>query len=169
MPASIRTATRDDAAGIARVHVEGWQWAYRGQMPDEFLDGLSVEGRTQGWKRLLATGTTIFVAEVDGEIVGWAGSGEPQHPDDAEQGVAELHGIYLLQEFTGRGIGRDLMLAVEEHMRSQGAQQAILWVLDTNTATHRFYEAGDWSWDGGTRPHLVGDVELTVRRYRKSL
>ena len=47
MTLPVRAATPDDARGIAEVHVAGWRWAYRGQMPDALLDSLSVEDRAE--------------------------------------------------------------------------------------------------------------------------
>jgi hypothetical protein len=38
----IRLATPDDAWPIAAVDVAGWQAAYRGLMPDDYQDGLSI-------------------------------------------------------------------------------------------------------------------------------
>ncbi|GAA4160539.1 hypothetical protein GCM10022286_16670 [Gryllotalpicola daejeonensis] len=34
----VRTATLEDAAGMARVHVRSWQETYRGLESDEVLD-----------------------------------------------------------------------------------------------------------------------------------
>jgi len=42
----VRKAKVEDASAIAFVHVRSWQVAYRGHMPDEFLNGLDVETRT---------------------------------------------------------------------------------------------------------------------------
>ncbi len=75
----IRDATPDDAQGIAIVHVKTWQCAYRGQMPDSLLDGLSVEKRTEGWRTQLQAppeGRHTFVAEINGAIVGWCTIGK---------------------------------------------------------------------------------------------
>ncbi|MGH2840330.1 MAG: hypothetical protein ACRDKY_05850 [Solirubrobacteraceae bacterium] len=57
---TVRTATRDDAHPIARVHVRSWQVAYRGLLPDAILDGLSVEERRTIWHQLLANDDGIF-------------------------------------------------------------------------------------------------------------
>ncbi len=46
----VRKAKIEDATGIAEVHVLTWQCAYRGQIPDSYLDGLSIEKRTEGWR-----------------------------------------------------------------------------------------------------------------------
>ena len=39
----VRPAEAKDALQIAKVHVGTWQFAYRGQMPDSFLNSLSTE------------------------------------------------------------------------------------------------------------------------------
>jgi hypothetical protein len=50
---NIRRAIATDAATIAGIHVRAWQWAYRGLIPDAFLDSLSVEARETSWRRQL--------------------------------------------------------------------------------------------------------------------
>jgi hypothetical protein len=50
----VRSATDADAAGVVRVHVATWQVAYRGQVPDNYLDSLSVEDRETIWRRIIA-------------------------------------------------------------------------------------------------------------------
>ena len=62
--AVIRKATVDDAYGIASVHVRSWQVAYRGHMPDDFLDRLDVEKRMNMWRALTQdSDKIIFIAE----------------------------------------------------------------------------------------------------------
>ncbi|UWF78747.1 hypothetical protein JRG78_11030 [Microbacterium sp. EF45047] len=74
----VRQAVRGDAPGIAVVHVRAWQEAYRGLMPQDVLDGLSVEQRENGWDAILRDprpNSLTLVAERDGSIVGWASIG----------------------------------------------------------------------------------------------
>lgn len=49
----IRTAELKDAPLIAAVHVKTWQYAYKGQVPDSYLEGLSIKKRTEVWKKTL--------------------------------------------------------------------------------------------------------------------
>jgi hypothetical protein len=44
---TIRTAQREDAADIARVHIDCWRTTYKGIFPDALLAGLSYKGREQ--------------------------------------------------------------------------------------------------------------------------
>src|SRR5919107_604708 len=50
---TVRPATVADAPAMGRVHVRAWQAAYRGQMPDAYLDGLRPEQRAAGWEAAL--------------------------------------------------------------------------------------------------------------------
>src|ERR1035437_2660596 len=45
----IRRAIVGDVRSIARTSVLGWQAAYRGVLPDDFLAGLSVDARAVAW------------------------------------------------------------------------------------------------------------------------
>jgi hypothetical protein len=49
----IRRAVADDARGIAQVHVKSWQAAYRGLLPQSYLDALSVEQREAFWVQVI--------------------------------------------------------------------------------------------------------------------
>jgi hypothetical protein len=80
LPASmvtVRRATLADAPAMGRVHVRAWQAAYRGQMPDAYLDGLRPEDREAHWEGTLAgdhlRGTILVAgASRSGEVFGVA-------------------------------------------------------------------------------------------------
>jgi hypothetical protein len=69
----IRPAISDDALPLARLHVAAWRAAYRGLVPDEFLDGLDVDARAARFGSWLAAREAEnYVAEEDGEL--WWGT-----------------------------------------------------------------------------------------------
>ena len=129
----IRVAAIDDARGVAIVHVASWQTAYRGLMTDDLLDGLSVEQREGGWRRIIgdqnAAAHTI-VADRDGDIVGWASFGSGRDEGASEQG--ELWGLYAHPNAFSTGVGHALISAVDTALRQEGFSSAYLWVLDGN-------------------------------------
>jgi hypothetical protein len=53
MEIQLRRATPEDAAALAAVEVRSWRAAYRGLMPDAFLDGLSEAEKTAAWRQNL--------------------------------------------------------------------------------------------------------------------
>src|ERR1700694_1830010 len=74
---AIRQARPEDARAIARVHIKSWQQAYRGQLPDSFLEALdaSFERRTTLWAEQIdgsyESGRRVLVAERGGSLVGF--------------------------------------------------------------------------------------------------
>lgn len=166
----IREAALDDAAGIAAVHVASWQGAYRGQLPDDVLDGLSVERRTAGWQQLLTDDAwfTLVAEDDQGRVVGFLHGG-PARDEDADATTGEVMGIYALPAVWGTGAGRELMAEGVSRLRSAGYRTATLWVLDSNARARRFYERAGWAPDGTTKNDVVAGVRVDEVRYRRGL
>ncbi|HTW06745.1 MAG TPA: GNAT family N-acetyltransferase [Acidimicrobiales bacterium] len=167
----VRAAELSDAAGIGLVHVRSWQAAYRDLVPQSFLDGLDAEQRGAGWARYLGASPhereAVLVAELDGQVVGFASVG-PSRDGDAD-GVGEVRAIYLLADRWGQGMGRELMRAALDALRALGFTQASLWVLGSNQRARRFYEAGGWCPDGASKSDDSRGFLLTEVRYTRAI
>jgi RimJ/RimL family protein N-acetyltransferase len=150
--ARVRTATVEDAAGIAFVHVRSWQVAYRGQMPDEFLDELDVEKRATMWRALTQDPDKIvFVAEdSEANIVGFCAAGPSRDPD-ADANTAEVGAIYVHPKKWQKGIGRALLSAALDQVRKRAFHQVTLWVLEANRRARAFYESFGFIHDGSVK------------------
>jgi GNAT superfamily N-acetyltransferase len=170
LPVRVRQAHPEDADAIARVHVASWQVAYRGQLPDELLDALSVEFRAAGWRRILgeAAGQSVIVAERGERVVGFASVGPTRDPDAAEP-VGELYALYVDPTDWSTGAGRALIQAAEARLRATGAAEATLWVLASNARARRFYELAGWRADGAHKTEIERGAEFAEVRYRRSL
>ena len=150
--ATIRKATVDDASGIASVHVRSWQVAYRGHMPDDFLDGLDVEKLANMWRQLTQDpGKIIFIVEdAEGNIVGFSALG-PSRDSDANPSTAEVSAIYVHPEKWEKGIGRALLSASLGEVRKREFDLLTLWVLEANQRARSFYETFGFIRDGATK------------------
>lgn len=163
---SLRMATVDDAAAIARVHLESRRTTYLGLLPNSELGASDavIERFTGEWRERLAGAASarlVLVLEDDrGAVVGFAAAGwnEP-----GAEFPCELYSIYLLVAAQRHGGGRRLFDAVVTHFRGQGAASLVVWVLERNPS-RGFYEAL-----GGTmvgkRTLLLGGVELEEVAY----
>jgi GNAT superfamily N-acetyltransferase len=137
---TIRPATVDDAGAIAHVHVEAWRAAYREIVPAAYLDSLSKNERKDRWVTILGNLSSpgfTFVAESEGEIVGFA-SGGPERKNDPDY-AGELYAMYLLEHFQRQGIGTALFRTVETRLLERGMRSMKVWVLKDNPA-RAFYE-----------------------------
>lgn len=166
----IREGTPADAAACARVHVEGWRWAYRGLLPDEHLDRLSVEDRERMWREGFGPpgDRVAWVAGSGASVVGFCVTG-PSEDADADRRTAEVYAIYLLPEVVGTGVGRRLFEHALEDLRRRGFRTATLWVLERNERARRFYERAGWRTDGAANEERIDCANLPTVRYRLDL
>lgn len=138
---TLREAAQSDAEAIARVHVETWRAAYAGVVPDRYLIGMSVEGQTFQWRKLLrrpAERHLTLVTEVAGAgVVGFGSAGAARSRPPPASG--EIYTLYVATDWQGRGIGRALLLALLGRLGRQGHEAAYLWVLADNPSRF-FYE-----------------------------
>ncbi|HEV8469815.1 MAG TPA: GNAT family N-acetyltransferase [Candidatus Limnocylindria bacterium] len=173
--ARIRPLEPADAPALARIHVRSWQVAYRGQVPDDYLDHLTDEipRRAERWEGFIreAPGLhrTLLAAEEDGRVIGFVNYGPPDDAASLGPHVGELYAIYLDPDAFGKGHGRTLMDAAVKGLTEAGFTEAVLWVLGTNQRARRFYEIAGWHADGGTKTEHRGEVELREVRYRRDL
>jgi ribosomal protein S18 acetylase RimI-like enzyme len=167
----IREATLADAGSTATVHVRSWQAAYRGQLPDDYLDGLSVDERLSQHRLTLEhprPDWRVWVADEERSVVGFAITG-PSEDADADPRTAELYAIYLDPGVYGTGVGRQLFTHAIEDLRERGFKAATLWVLESNARARRFYELAGWKLDGTTTTERIDCLNYPTVRYRSDL
>jgi ribosomal protein S18 acetylase RimI-like enzyme len=165
----VRDATAEDALEVARVHIRAWRAAYRGLMPDEYLDGLREQERASRYSLGAAgSGTPETILAVrDGSIRGFASIGSSRDADVPDAG--ELCALYIDPPHWQEGIGSLLMTHGYERLRARGFDEAILWLLVGNEGAERFYRADGWRPDGSNRHENVWGVESHVIRFRRAL
>ena len=163
----VRPATPADAEAIARVHVLTWQTSYRGLVPDDFLDALAIDRRTETWRTMLGDakpGEPVWVGLDGGLVAGFVGVG-PSRDEDADDDTGELYAIYVLAEHQGRGVGQAL-IGVAASWLAERYRSATLWVLEANERSRHFYESSGWRFDGSTKRDDRGSFVLKEVRHR---
>jgi ribosomal protein S18 acetylase RimI-like enzyme len=164
----VRLMTEADVERVSEIRVRGWQHAYRGLMPQPYLDALDVardaERRRVRFSASAMDGVVNLVAERAGEIVGWAAHG-PYRDDEVRTTDAELYALYVDAAHHGSGIGRALL---EKSVRQCSPHPRMyLWVLKENTRARRFYERAGFLADGAEEPFEAGGVAVPEVRYVK--
>jgi ribosomal protein S18 acetylase RimI-like enzyme len=166
---TIRDARAEDALAVAGVHVRSWQVAYRGLLPDDYLDALQASDRaaryTFGDRRPDSPATIVAII---GDTVGGFATTGPSRDDDATS-AGELYAIYVDPDSWGGGIGRALIAEARSRLIEQGFTEAVLWVLEGNEHAMRFYRADGWQTDGDRRKDVIWGVSVDEVRYRRRL
>jgi GNAT superfamily N-acetyltransferase len=163
----VRAAAPEDAEAIAQVHVTTWQTAYRGTIPDDYLDALDVAGRAQLWRRGLSTGASSVVLAVEdgGAVTGFVAFGP--HRGEADSG--QVYALYVRPDRWRNGAGAVLMAAAERDLRERGFGTARLWAIDGNERAQGFYERCGWMPDGARRYEELGGAAVPQLRYHRLL
>jgi len=165
----VRRAQPADAAGIGLVHVRSWQAAYRGLIPQDFLDHLDPAKRAEGWRQYLDGGPrareALLVSDGETGVDGFALVG-PSRDEDGADDPGEVYAFYVLPQRWRRGVGRQLMAAALDALGGLGFGEATLWVLEGNDRGRRFYEAVGWRADGATKTEAPQGFSITEVRYR---
>lgn len=125
----------DDRLAISKIYEESWKYAYKGIIPQEYLNSIPEGRRSKnfdipGWKTL--------VCIVDGKYIGTSSfckSRFEQFPD-----CGEIISIYFLPEYMGKGYGKKLLETSILELKKLGFDELFLWVLDDNIKAKNFYE-----------------------------
>jgi GNAT superfamily N-acetyltransferase len=138
---TFRIGAAADAAKIAALHTASWRGAYRGILPDAYLDGEIVPERLALWKkRLRSSGRDrrlVLLAEDRAELAGFVCVLLDEEPEWG----ASLDNLHVRQDLKGRGLGRRLFAAAARWVMSkQPGWPLHLWVFEANRTARGFYE-----------------------------
>ncbi|MFC4454501.1 GNAT family N-acetyltransferase [Deinococcus sonorensis] len=161
----IRRARLEDAPRLAEVHTLSWRETYPGLVPDRFLERMTSAAvqlrREENWRHHLAQPDEVaWVAEVSGELVGFASGGPARpHPVIGPEYGGELYTLYLLKAAHGQGLGRVLFSAAAQSLQAQGHQGLVVWVLAGNPARQFYRHLGGVELGGKLEPTSFGELE----------
>jgi GNAT superfamily N-acetyltransferase len=162
---TIRPAEPSDAAAIAEVNQATWLATYRGLLDDSYLNSRSLDEQMQVWKALLTEpnpSQQYFVALEGNQVVGYCGGG--RNADTRSPFQAELFVVYVLPNWHGRGIGKRLVAALAEWIRSKGWQSMQTWLMENNPY-RSFYERLEGMLLDQVRDLDFGGTRVSVRSY----
>lgn len=161
---TIRPAVPADAEALAHLHLDVWDDAYTGLVPQGILDDRRerVAERVARWEDILARREfpgeeeRTWVAEDDSGLIGFAATG-PARDNDVDD-LLELYSLYVRASYWDTGVGYGLF---DTAVADRGAY---LWVLAGNERAIRFYERQGFRLDG-TEDEQDEGVHVRMVRY----
>lgn len=141
-PYTLRLAVPADAEAGARLHLACWRESYADLLaPDRLAAVTANETRwINAWREQLQPTSPRWLAESDGELIGFAVAG-PDRTADQLLGL-ELYAIYVRRAWQGSGVAQDLFDA------AIGDLACSVWVLEHNPRAHAFYARNGFTPDG---------------------
>jgi len=151
----VRDMVLGDSASVASIHVRGWQAAYRGIMPDAFLDSMDSTQRTERWRSTVIRNNSMnLVAERDGQVFGFGGGGVNRTLEKIPHLQHELWALYSDPDHWGQGAGAAIMNEFARRIQAS----YLVWVATENHPARKFYTRMGGRLLSHTKDEEVGGV-----------
>ena len=152
---TLRRAVTADGAAIAAVFDAAARtgWTYLGALVDEPLFA------ARDWDQLVADHTPpnvlLVATDPTDRVIGYTGV----HPDDGEVFLLFVHPAHA-----GRGVGRMLLTAAHDALRTAGCTEAYLFTHEQNDRALAVYAAAGYRRDGTVRESEFRGIKLREPR-----
>jgi GNAT superfamily N-acetyltransferase len=163
--AVVRIACLDDLDQVTAIFLACWRDSYADLLAPDVIAYYDDERAGATWRPLVegaVAGRTLLVADhAERGILGFGQiGGDPEAPERGH-----VHSIYVHPDARGLGVGRLLLGAAVDGLRTAGAGEATLWVFAANTSARAFYARMGWEPDGTERTEVAcREPELRLRR-----
>lgn len=159
-----RLKSSDSRSELSRIYEESWKYAYRGIIPQSYLDSIPSGHWADAVDR---EGRYSLILLDQGQMIGTSSFGKSRFSELSDWG--EIVSIYLLPAYMGKGFGGSLLNAVLGELVQMGFSSFFLWVLEENARARRFYEREGFSESGRTLDDEIGGKALREVQYIKTI
>ncbi|MEW9675395.1 GNAT family N-acetyltransferase [Lentibacillus sp. L22] len=156
----IRTMKTDEISQVQHVAKTSWNSTYDGIIPADIQNNFLKTAYSDEQMKHRLKSSLFLIAEVNGEIVGFANFSPVN-----DIGQTELGAIYILPEHQGLSIGTDLL---HEGLKLQpDAKEVFISVEKDNDIGKHFYEAKGFKIISEFEEDFDGHLLQTIRMVLK--
>ncbi|MBQ8654967.1 MAG: GNAT family N-acetyltransferase [Clostridia bacterium] len=164
---SFREGDSRDAALISHINATSWRKAYRGIIPQHYLDRLPDEYWVPSVRAWLDSGrfSALIVLE-DKKPQGACIYGRSR--DESLAGWGEIVSLYLLPEARRRGLGSRLLEEAVSRLQADGYARLFVWSFEKNLPADAFYRRHGFFPSTDRESVPLGGAVIHERRYVKA-
>lgn len=156
----IRNMDYMDINEVQRVAKVSWNATYEGIIPLEVQDNFLKSAYNDAQMKLRLERSVIYVAEVEGQVVGFA-----NYSPVRDGGKVELAAIYLYPDFQGLGVGTPLLQQAVAELAD--LKEIYINVEKDNTIGMNFYKAKGFEiveeFDDNFDGHILKTVRMVLK------
>ncbi|MBS4218801.1 GNAT family N-acetyltransferase [Bacillus sp. FJAT-49711] len=156
----IRKMKMEDIQQVQSIAKTSWNHTYKNIIPMEVQENFLTSAYSDEMMKQRMERSIMYIAEVDGEIVGFANYSPMQ-----EDGKVELYAIYLYPEYQGKGIGTSLLKAGINNL--ENVREIYINVEKNNNIGKTFYKAKGFEVVSHFDDVLDGHIVETIRMVLK--
>ena len=149
----ISKASMEDSKNIAALIKAGWNSAYIGLIPDEYLENMNEEELAKRWEENIEKNQDIYVYKVNHKLMGVIKFGKWENT--SEEKIGEIMVLYVEPENKRNGIGKELFLFGTDKLKKKGFKKMIIWCLKGNIEGSNFYKKMNGKY--------IGDRDYEIR------
>jgi ribosomal protein S18 acetylase RimI-like enzyme len=166
----VRPATARDAKAIAEIHVTSARAAYKGLVPDEELNVLSVDKREQFWRDAIQfMEPQVHVATSGETVVGFVGF-DRSRDKGTPSTTGEIWAIYVDPAHWDKGAGVALWDAANDGLKEEGCTKVTVWVPVRNERGLRFHEMAGFKREmTSLKTVALGSVKIEEIRLKREV
>ncbi len=138
----IRSIKKSDIKSIATIHRECWQTAYRGLLPQSYLNSLTQESFERRWTNGLSVNNDVvrLVATKNSQPIGFIVGLENRTPEKCPESSGEIWALYVHPSHWEKGAGKLLFREFQKVMKGKGHKKIFLLALESHARRRAFYE-----------------------------
>ncbi|WP_017754026.1 GNAT family N-acetyltransferase [Calidifontibacillus oryziterrae] len=168
MSVKIKKATTKDSESISKIHALSWKTAYKGIVPQQYLDELKDDFWVNAFDNWISNNIVTAQLIYEDELpVGCIAFGKARDEKFSEWG--EIISIYVHPDFCRRGYGQQLLHTALRDMKTKGFRNCYLWVLKENDNAINFYKKNGFTCNHDEYTFEINNEPLTDVRYVLSL
>lgn len=135
----ISIVSYEDCRSLALLKRIVWETTYRGIYPDEKIDKYDVDLNENKFKNMIKEQSQrLFVILSDSKIIGYISCGKIMRAFDKH--THDIGLLYLLKEYQGKGIGRQMFEFAKKELKNQGITEFIVSCNKYNIPAQQFYK-----------------------------
>lgn len=139
MRITIKDARVQDAETISNIYAESWKVAYKGLIPQRYLEELQNDFWVSAFQNWI-NNNILKVKQIyeNDTPVGCIGYGKSR--DEKLPNWGEIVSIYIHPDYFRKGYGQKMLDIALTDLKIDGFQNCYLWVLKENMTARLFYE-----------------------------
>jgi len=124
---------------LAKIKKQVWETTYRGIYPESKLNNFNIKKESKKFSDLIQSNIlSLYAAIINNKLIGYMAYGKsPRRPNSKSNEIVLL---YILKDFQGQGIGRQLFNFAKEKLKQSNANHFIVYCNKYNTPALNFYQ-----------------------------